>query len=503
MSSLEVFYPKHSEIYKLPRLIEENKLDEVNNRLKGWLRSSNSPFTTAVYIFKKLIKSKLLNSVCTYVIKQIRLCNTEQINISNEDKIQLVEIVYKFNEDNIKFMINVFRLDQLDLIVLNTIAKHCFEKVNTSNFFNYLEFLKLINAEFINDIFLPMISRGRLKVPLRYAANSEKNQISLMESVDRYIGELLPNKNTLKYGELYENLFNFAKESKRRFPNAYSETKLENCEAFIEITKQNAKSRKVFMRINYLFKQWKNKRMASSSLESLVYRLVGNNPGLLEGVACLVENEYNDKVKADLLRQSKQPGSERTPIWSDEDEIPIRDHELKLDVPIKNVFFVDSLVKLKKCRNYFNRSKPPKGEMLPVGFDSEWVIDPSKKFPEDLAVIQLAINDRVYLIDFLYFNPSDIELLEKFFKFVFRSRFFLILGFSLFDDKKVLSRYFGRETLWNWYTHPIDFLKFRSCDLFPENCVENSIACPHTGKLLTGLSNLCYQVEVYCLVILS
>ena len=36
-----------------------------------------------------------------------------------------------------------------------------------------------------------------------------------------------------------------------------------------------------------------------------------------------------------------QHGSERTTIWSDEEETPIQDHELKLAIPIYNVIIVD------------------------------------------------------------------------------------------------------------------------------------------------------------------
>ena len=191
------------------------------------------------------------------------------------------------------------------------------------------------------------------------------------------------------------------------------------------------------------------------------------------------------------FRQSLQPGSRRTPIWSDEEEIPVRDHELKLSIPIENVFFVDTAENFKECVNYFKQIKPLDGRMIPVGFDSEWVTDPSKKFPEDLALIQLAVNCRVYLIDILSF---DKQILGEFLQYVFRSGIFLILGFSLSDDKKVLSRYFGRGFLWNRHTGVIDFLKFRTSEIFKTFGASQKF-CPYTGKKLAGLSKLCHQVN--------
>ena len=158
--------------------------------------------------------------------------------------------------------------------------------------------------------------------------------------------------------------------------------------------------------------------------------------------------------------------------------------------------FVDSEEKFKECEKYFKKIEPSNSEKLPVGFDSKWVTDPSKEFPEVLAVIQLAVNDRVYLIDVL---SLDQQTLGEFLKYVFRSGLFLILGFSLSDDKEVLSHYFGRGCLWNRQTDLIDFLMFRTSEIF-KTFGENQKSCPYTGKKLVGLSKLCHQVK--CLFVI-
>ena len=68
---------------------------------------------------------------------------------------------------------------------------------------------------------------------------------------------------------------------------------------------------KTLNRIKYLLVLWKNKQIHGSSLESLIFRYVSNDTGLLEELASLVENEFENQKKADRLRQSLQPESKK------------------------------------------------------------------------------------------------------------------------------------------------------------------------------------------------
>ena len=280
-----------------------------------------------------------------------------------------------------------------------------------------------------------------------------------------------------------------------------SEAKIQNSEATgVKKMQKSSKSIKkgqswkTLLHIKYLLKQWKNKQISGSSLEYLIFRYVENDPDLVEKVARLVENKYKDIKKADLLRQSMQSGNWETPVWRDEREIPIGDHELKLAIPFENVIMVDSEEKLNDCFDYFKNNKPSNGSLLPVGFDAEWITSTINVRLVDLAVIQFAVNDRVFLIDFVYFQQNSIQLLTEFIKHVFQSDAFIILGFGVSEDKRVLKRYF-KDALWTADTHLMDFLKSRNSKMFSKRATDFEF-CPNTEKELKGLSKLCYRVSM-------
>ena len=281
--------------------------------------------------------------------------------------------------------------------------------------------------------------------------------------------------------------------SKVRYPTAYSEAKVKHTEAFIKA----ASTRKILSCVDKRLKEWKRKVISGSSLESSVYRLVGNDPDLLKGVACLVENKYKDKNRADLIRQSMQPRSERTPIWSDEEEILIKDHELELAIPIENVDFVDTEEKLKDCEEYFEKNKLSNGKILEVGFNTMIIKHPSKTRKEDLALIQLAVNKRVYLIDALYFKVHNIEALKTFIKQIFKTSF--ILGSNLGADIIKLVRYFDKCATSDFKFDSIDVLGFKTDKLFKETFEKNTSFYQKTENRFVGLSKKCYQVKEVCL----
>ena len=214
-----------------------------------------------------------------------------------------------------------------------------------------------------------------------------------------------------------------------------------------------------------------------------------------------------------------QPGSERTPIWSDDEEIPIKDHELKLAIPIENVFIVDSEEKLIDCFNYlkknvvsddsskrhkkneryYNKNKSTNGNILPIGLNIRWVSDLSKVNGKNLALIQLAVNDRVFLIDAEHFIVNNMQPLEKFMKKFLKSKRFMILGLNLSKVKECLVEYFEKEEVWSSETNLFDFSKFRNLERFIKICGADTSVRSHTGHKLVGLNKICHQVNLFCL----
>jgi len=578
MSERKIIYPGRSEIKKLGQLMKEKFPEIVNSRVKDLLQQSECPFTTALDVLQKSIyKNSPGWSICKIVSENLEAYNTERSNPSEEVRKKAAAVICDFHK-RIRFkIVKAFRLDQLDLLFIKTLAKNHLENNKMENFLAYHTLFKLHDDEITEKVFIPMLATGKnLDAVLKYAGRSENTQKRILKFVGSLICELNSNTSTTEEQELVKKLLSFLETAKKRYPTAYSEVKIQHSEpkpqnnevktessetknlnSEIELQKNKAKvqnngvespnsesniqnyeekdqksnekpqnseaavqnsetkiqkseavsvdimknsakvnkkgqSRRFLLHIKYLLKQWENKQVSGSSLESLIFRYVEKYPGLVEKVAHLVENKYDDKNKADLLRQSMQPGSDRTPIWSGEEEIPIGDHELELAIPIENVFLVDSEEKLNDCFEYFKDNEPSDGSLLPIGFDSEWITSTRNVRLVDLALIQFAINDRVYLIDFVYFQRTSKQLLTEFMKYVFRSGAYVILGFGVSEDKRVLKRYF-KDALWTADTHMMDFLKSRNSKVFSDRGTDFEY-CPNTEKELKGLSKLCYRV---------
>ena len=494
----KVLHPSHSEVQSLRKNLKVKPCN-IDKQIKLWLEESECPFSTAVVVLRKsLNKKSLSNYMCENVAKNLRPYNIEKNTASKELKLKITQTILKFNKRNRKRLVKAFSFNELDIWSVKTTTRKFLKKNDSKSFFINNKIFKIHGAKLTRYLLLTSISKGNSSFLLKYAKCSVHTKIKLMKTADKLIGDHCLNTTTVEHCESLKNLADFMFKSKKRNPISYSIAKAENYKAVRTIPKENAKVRRILTHINCLIQQWEKKQISGSSLENLIFRCVGNNCDLLEKVACLVEKIFKDKKRADLLRQSLQPGTKRTPIWSDEEEIPISDHELKLVVPLKNVNFVDTEEKLKKCEKYFKKIEPPSGKKLPVGFNSEWVTDPVKRGKEDLAIIQLAVNNRVYLIDFVYFQQHNMKIVIEFVQYVFRSRSFMILAFGLGDKKKALSEYFRKKVLLRWETNSIDFLKFRNAELYSKTYEELFKFCPQNENQLTGLSGLCYQVKIIC-----
>ena len=335
MSKTEVFQPSHYKVKRLGKLMNK-KPDIIKSHINEWLKTSECPFTTVLHILQTPIKDQdYLNFICKTLAKNLRSYKNEGITANEEVKIQVIDIIEKFSSKNRKLLVKAFSLNTLDIVLAKAVARKHSDKDNFKTFFVYHALFELHDNEFIDSIFVPVFSRSRYKTLYEVAISSKSIQVSLIEIVDRLIIDNYSDSNAVKPCKLFEHLVDFATESQKRFPSAYSEASLVNTEEFLRTLNEKAIVNRTFREIRFLLEQWKGENISGSSLESLVLRFIGNDSGLLEGVACLVENEFKDRKRADLLRQSLQPGSERTPIWSDDEEIPIKDHELKLAIPIE------------------------------------------------------------------------------------------------------------------------------------------------------------------------
>ena len=491
-----VLHPTNSEVQCLSKHIKVEPYI-IDKQIKLWLKKSECPFTTSVVILRKsLNKKRFSNHVCKSLAKNLRPYTTEKTSAIKEVKLKIIELFLKFNKRNRKLLVRAFSLNELDMAFVKSTARKLFEKNDFKSFFTYNKLFKIHDARLTNAVLLASISKDNSNILLKYAKSSMHTQIKLLETANNFFSDQYFNLTTVEHYISLKFWVDFKHKLKNRYPIAYSIAKPpKNYIPVRKIQRESVKVRRILTHIDYLMQQWRNKQIAGSSLESLIFRCVGNNCELLEKVACLVEKNLNDKNRADLLRQSLQTGNERTPIWSDGNKIPVKDHELKLAIALKNVNLVDSEKKLKECENYFKRIELSKGNKLPVGFNSEWVTDPVKRGKEDLAIIQLAVKNRVYLVDFVYFQRNNLQSLIEFMQFIFKSRFFIILTFGLSNKKEVLKKYFRKKVLLSWEKNSIDFLKYINAKLYSNICGKFLKFSPQNKNQLTGLSGLCYQVK--------
>ena len=488
MSSKTVVYPDPAKVKKLGNLMKEKDVEAVSNQIKDWLHRSECPFTTALDVLKKSnFKDSRKLSVFEIVAKHLQSYNAKHFAASKRFKNQAVALIGEFYEKSKNNLLESFGFDPQGTLFVERKPR---SQTLRDQIMELLANRKL-EDEIIENVIVPILTySNKINPVLKYVGGeSKETQIKMIEAVDKLVSELIWVESTNKDDRLIKKLLVFYEKLKREFSAAYSEAETRNFEAVVlkKANKTHKQNDKTINFIGSLVKKWKSNRMTGSSLESYIFRYVGDDNKLLEDVACLVEMRYDDKERADLLRRSLQPGSARTPIWSDDEEIPIGDHQLKLAIPIENVVFVDSEEKLIVCLNYLKENEPSDGELLPIGFDAEWIMSP----PGDkdiLALIQFAVKDRVYLIDFARFRQENCQVLAQLMQHVFRSENFVVLGFGIDNDKTVFENHFAGRI---WAENSMDFSKSRNCEMFSEFGRDTEFA----GKKLKSFSSLCLQVD--------
>ena len=171
-----------------------------------------------------------------------------------------------------------------------------------NGFSDYHELFNLQDEEITESFFIPMLATGsKLDAVLRYSDNSECTQKRILKFVYSTICDLQSKRSTTKVQKLLKKLQFFLNIiAKKRYPTAYSEASFQIREAkFIQLLNENTMAG-----IKMLLEKWLSKHISSSFLESFIFKYARNDPSFVENVACLVENKFNDKNRADLLRQN-------------------------------------------------------------------------------------------------------------------------------------------------------------------------------------------------------
>ena len=118
MDLRKVVYPDLCILEMLEDLIKIKKLSNVSRQIRGWLTTSKCPFSTAAYIIlKSRYKNSYKCSLCKIVANNLKhILIPDKSTTSKEVKKQLAEIVCDFHVKYRKLLVELLRLDQLDIM---------------------------------------------------------------------------------------------------------------------------------------------------------------------------------------------------------------------------------------------------------------------------------------------------------------------------------------------------------------------------------------------------
>ena len=173
--------------------------------------------------------------------------------------------------------------------------------------------------------------------------------------------------------------------------------------------------------------------ISSEALNECISGYLQTDKYVFKFLICLLNYQYNDvKTAEKLFNCFDKEENIIKDIWSGNEFNDLSDC-LELKIPQSNLINVNSLKGLENCLQELLKSVN-NSELKPIGLDAEWHCG-------KMGLLQLATDYYVYLIDVLYFSENN--LLENFVNFIntlFSSQNFLILGFSLKDDFKMLGK---------------------------------------------------------------
>eukprot|EP00794_Sanderia_malayensis_P005049 gene5049-5707_t len=205
-----------------------------------------------------------------------------------------------------------------------------------------------------------------------------------------------------------------------------------------------------------LFQKYRSPEHESAKYNSLIEAAVSNNAWMQEQLIMLLLYERRDinsavyfvrkcNIPSASLPQRLQDELKRTPHSSFEtmqpkasfhrvNKVPSRFWEYPLDKD--SVEFVNTCQALEKCLKVVFKH----GNI--IGFDGEWQPKYGRAGEHDkMAIMQLAVKDKVFIIDILQFEKTveGQRLLEKLFKLLFTSEDTVRLGYGIDSDVSVIT----------------------------------------------------------------
>ena len=466
----------------LCRLFKRGDKNKAKEELLNIIQNSSDPYESAAEILKKAENKKSCYSICPAVLEILQSSFSER-GVSQEVKRSMLAILVSFQLSWLQSIIRTFKLNEPCNFNL---VYEAASKLDTSK--EYLKLAYMIQAFNLHSeyytvhVFKPLLVKNEIGTVQQYMKGNEEAQHYYLSLLDSWLLDGIDESQFKEIDRTFldkKKLFKLTSRWNESY-NSKKKLKLVNLELFQPLSY-----------LKYTLHQYYTESgMSGPALEGVVLRTINNNKVLLKKVLQLIKNCHNDHERATRLeRRFAKEEENNVPIWSDHED----DHDLHLQLNYRkeNVLMVDSVQKLVFVESELFSSSAVANETI-LGFDAEYtrlVTDPNVY---DIALIQIASNDKVYLLDVCYFRDANkMENLEQLVTNIFSSSLFVILGFGAKFDFKLLRKEFER-----FPDEPycfVDLVLMKQSDTLTK-CVEKQKMANSSGVEKRGLSKLCLQV---------
>uniref|UniRef100_F6S593 3'-5' exonuclease domain-containing protein n=1 Tax=Ciona intestinalis TaxID=7719 RepID=F6S593_CIOIN len=468
------------------------------------LFSSSTPYGDCLYLLMSCKSKKRPKSVGIFILNFLEdwiTDHTEQLeSITNAMKDKALEICDISHKNLLLKLISVYQVNQPDL---SKIIHHVRTKLKGGGIKEaaaYVAHLKLHDHFSIYDIALPALLQNRVSILEDYIRDCTPAREEVMQMLDQW---LAPDFDLVEF--CMDHNFNQVRGEilRPQFIDRLLVRLMKTYQPDVNMYDvcKNLYKRHMLGKLRYiLYRYYVEEAATMQNTRELVLKTVGDDEWLQVQLVDMVHHAYHDEEEAYRLKLHFNPdlktevldtkncasatlGSQSTQNKITQNQF----HQLKL--PLTSVIVVDNEELLQKCyENILNNNSC-------VGIDSEWAFSTSNT--DGVAILQLAVQSNVYLLDvFNFTNQMNTCTLGLFLAKLIKSKNHLKLGYGLNEDMQKLACSIPllKEAL-QASVRVLDFhivLK-HACRLYPKLLAMENDAdelCKHSGLSKLALQTL-------------
>nr|XP_002131917.1 exonuclease mut-7 homolog [Ciona intestinalis]XP_026691532.1 exonuclease mut-7 homolog [Ciona intestinalis] len=501
---------------KLNALWDQQNIKALSRLMSDVLFSSSTPYGDCLYLLMSCKSKKRPKSVGIFILNFLEdwiTDHTEQLeSITNAMKDKALEICDISHKNLLLKLISVYQVNQPDL---SKIIHHVRTKLKGGGIKEaaaYVAHLKLHDHFSIYDIALPALLQNRVSILEDYIRDCTPAREEVMQMLDQW---LAPDFDLVEF--CMDHNFNQVRGEilRPQFIDRLLVRLMKTYQPDVNMYDvcKNLYKRHMLGKLRYiLYRYYVEEAATMQNTRELVLKTVGDDEWLQVQLVDMVHHAYHDEEEAYRLKLHFNPdlktevldtkncensdsedwftegasatlGSQSTQNKITQNQF----HQLKL--PLTSVIVVDNEELLQKCyENILNNNSC-------VGIDSEWAFSTSNT--DGVAILQLAVQSNVYLLDvFNFTNQMNTCTLGLFLAKLIKSKNHLKLGYGLNEDMQKLACSIPllKEAL-QASVRVLDFhivLK-HACRLYPKLLAMENDAdelCKHSGLSKLALQTL-------------